>query len=101
MEIVVAFTRSEKLLEELTSKEEINMCEGSERIIENLKGLWRQEGELNTQRKILLKQLWIKFGDVSKELMMKIDKFNSQQLNMLVERIFDISSEDDILHLIN
>ncbi|MBE5707260.1 MAG: hypothetical protein EGR78_09980 [Erysipelotrichaceae bacterium] len=33
--------------------------------------------------------------------MMKIDKFNSQQLNMLVERIFDISSEDDILHLIN
>ena len=34
-----------------------------------------------------------------KELMMKIDKFNSQQLNMLVEHIFDI--EDDILHLIH
>ena len=32
-----------------------------------------------------------------KELMMKIDKFNSQQLNMLVEHIFDISNEDDIL----
>ena len=31
-----------------------------------------------------------------KELMMKIDKFNSQQLN-----IFDISNEDDILHLIH
>ena len=28
-----------------------------------------------------------------KELMMKIDKFNSQQLNMLVEHIFDISNE--------
>jgi hypothetical protein len=36
-----------------------------------------------------------------KELMMKIDKFNSQQLNILVEHIFDISSEDDILHLIH
>lgn len=36
-----------------------------------------------------------------KELMMKIDKFNSQQLNMLVEHIFDISNEDDILHLIH
>ena len=31
----------------------------------------------------------------------KIDKFNSQQLNMLVEHIFDISNEDDILHLIH
>ena len=29
-----------------------------------------------------------------KELMMKIDKFNSQQLNMLVEHIFDISNEE-------
>ena len=36
-----------------------------------------------------------------KELMMKIDKFNSQQLNMLVEHIFGISNEDDILHLIH
>lgn len=34
-----------------------------------------------------------------KELMMKIDKFNSQQLNMLVEHIFDISNEDDIFIL--
>lgn len=32
---------------------------------------------------------------------MKIDKFNSQQLNMLVEHIFGISNEDDILHLIH
>ena len=32
---------------------------------------------------------------------MKIDKFNSQQLNMLVEHIFDISNEDDILQLIH
>ena len=31
-----------------------------------------------------------------KELMMKIDKFNSQQLNMLVEHIFDISNEDPL-----
>ena len=36
-----------------------------------------------------------------KELMMKIYKFNSQQLNILVEHIFDISNEDDILHLIH
>ena len=36
-----------------------------------------------------------------KELMMKIDKFNSHQLNMLVEHIFDSSKEDDILHIIH
>ena len=31
-----------------------------------------------------------------KELMMKIDKFNSQQLNILVEQILDNRIEDNI-----
>lgn len=131
LEVVAAFTHSEELLEELMREEEINMCEGSKRIMENLKGQGREEGrqeilnelmseeenmcedskrivhtlkkegELNNQRKIVLKQLQIKFGVVSKELMMKIDKFSSQQLNILIEHIFDISSEDDILQLIH
>ena len=86
----------QEILNELMSEEE-NMCEDSKRIVHTLK----KEGELNNQRKIVLKQLQIKFGVVSKELMMKIDKFSSQQLNILIEHIFDISSEDDILHFIH
>ena len=86
----------QEILNELMSEEE-NMCEDSKRIVHTLK----KEGELNNQRKIVLKQLQIKFGVVSKELMMKIDKFSSQQLNILIEHIFDISSEDDILQLIH
>lgn len=97
LEVVAAFTHSEELLEELMREEEINMCEDSKRIVHTLK----KEGELNNQRKIILKQLQIKLGVVSKELMMKIDKFNSQQLNILIEHIFDISNEDDILYLIH
>ncbi len=117
--VVASIVKSEELYNyiKIQEKEEIHMCrsldelkqrgiqegllQGEMRGIEKGKILGIQEGEMNRLIKILIQQLTLKLGVISKELILEIKKSNEDKLNELVIRIFDVNNEQDIYKILN
>ena len=110
-------TESIDQVENVLEGDEIDMCEGMERMAEGfrregeargvIKGrtegilVGRNEGKLEEKQNTLLMQLRCKLGDLSKETENTIRSSTMEKLNKLTVSIFDIQSENDVLKLIH
>ena len=90
-------TGSLDLIKDLPEGDEIDMCEGMERMAEG----FRSEGKLEEKRNTLKEQLVIKLGAISSRLEEQLTNASLEKLNVLTRNIFDITSEEDILRIIH
>ena len=96
-------------VENVLEGDEIDMCEGMERMAEGfrkegeVRGVirGRSEGKLEEKQNTLLTLLTCKFGNLSKETENTIRSSTMEKLNKLTLSIFDIQSEEDALRIIN
>ena len=102
-------TGSIDLIRNLPEGDEIDMCEGMERMAEGFRNEGRiigrseglMEGEKREKKTTLLSLLKVKLGNVSNQLEQTIQNSSIEKLNTLTLAIFDITSEDDVLKIIN
>ena len=90
-------TGSLDLIKDLPEGDEIDMCEGMERMAEG----FRSEGKLEEKRSTLKEQLVIKLGNLSNDLEAQLTNASLEKLNVLTRNIFNITSEEDVLRIIN
>ena len=106
-------TGSLDLIRDLPEGDEIDMCEGMERMAEGFRSEGREqgilvgrkeglmEGEKREKKTTLLSLLKVKLGNVSNQLKQAIQNSSIEKLNTLTLAIFDITSEEDVLKIIN
>ena len=106
-------TGSIDLIKDLPEGDEIDMCEGMERMAEGFRSEGRKqgilvgrnegrkEGKLEEKRNMLLSLLNVKLGNVSRETERSIRSCTIEKLNKLTLSIFDIQNENDILSIIH
>ena len=102
-------TGSLDLIRDLPEGDEIDMCEGMERMAEGFRNEGRiigrseglMEGEKREKKTTLLSLLKVKLGNVSNQLEQAIQNSSIEKLNTLTLSIFDITSEEDVLKIIN
>ena len=95
-------------VESVLEGDEMDMCEGMERMAEGFRSEGREEGilvgrvegKLEEKQNTLLMQLRCKLGDLSKETENTIRSSTMEKLNKLTVSIFDIQSENDVLKCI-
>lgn len=96
--IISAHSNNRELLDiiEQENKEEIDMCESVRRFKEKA----IQEGKEKGMRDILKAQLNQKLGELSSEMISRINQSTKEQLDRLVVKIFDIEKEEDIIKVL-
>ena len=102
-------TGSIDLIRDLPEGDEIDMCEGMERMAEGFRSegreqgilVGRSEGKLEEKRSTLKEQLEIKLGTISNNLELKLTNATLEKLNILTRNIFNITNEEDVLKIIN
>ena len=94
-------TGSLDLIRDLPEGDEIDMCEGMERMAEGFRNEGRSEGKLEEKRSTLKKQLEIKLGTISNNLELQLTNATLEKLNILTRNIFNITNEEDVLKIIN
>ena len=102
-------TGSLDMIKDIVEGDEMDMCEGLERMAEGFRSEGREEGilvgrvegKLEEKQNTLLMQLRCKLGDLSKETENTIRSSTMEKLNKLTVSIFDIQSENDVLKLIH
>ena len=105
-------TGSIDLIRDLPEGDEIDMCEGMERMAEGFRSEGREQGILvgrkeglmegeKREKKTILSLLKVKLGNVSNQLEQAIQNSSIEKLNTLTLAIFDITSEEDVLKIIN
>ena len=102
-------TGSIDLIRDLPEGDEIDMCEGMERMAEGFRSegreqgilVGRSEGKLEEKRSTLKEQLEIKLGTISNNLELKLTSATLEKLNILTRNIFNITNEEDVLRIIN
>ena len=98
-------TGSLDLIRDLPEGDEIDMCEGMERMAEGFRSEGRtegrKEGKLEEKRNTLLSLLNVKLGYVSRKTESTIRSCTIEKLNKLTLSIFDIQNENDVLRIIH
>ena len=94
-------TGSLDLIRDLPEGDEIDMCEGMERIEERFRNKRRKKSKRREKKTALLSLLKVKLGNVSNQLEQAIQNSSIEKLNTLTLSIFDITNEDDVLKIIN
>ena len=110
---VAIITGSLDMIKDIVEGDEIDMCEGMERMAEGFRSegrtqgreegilVGRAEGKLEEKQNTLLTLLTCKLGNLSKETENTIRSSTMEKLNKLTVSIFDIQSENDVLKLIH
>ena len=101
-------TGSIDLIRDLPEGDEIDMCEGMERMAEGFRSegreqgilVGRSEGKLEEKRSTLKEQLEIKLGTISNNLELQLTNATLEKLNILTRNIFNITNEEDVLKII-
>ena len=100
-------------VENVLEGDEMDMCEGMERMAERFRkeGEARSkskykaegiiEGKLEEKQNMLKEQLGIKFGSLSSNLTNQLSKASIEKLNVLTRHIFNVTNEEDVLKIIN
>ena len=102
-------TGSLDLIRDLPEGDEIDMCEGMERMAEGFRSEGREqgilvgrcEGKLEEKRSTLKEQLEIRLGTISNNLELQLTNATLEKLNILTRNIFNITNEEDVLKIIN
>ena len=61
----------------------------------------KKEGETIGIQESIFQLLTIKLGKISNEVILEIKKSNKEKLNRLLNKVFDIASEEDIYNALN
>ena len=100
-------------VENVLEGDEMDMCEGMERMAEGFRkegearGVIRGrsegiiEGKLEEKQNMLKEQLGIKFGSLSSNLEKQLSNTSIEKLNVLTRHIFNVNNEGDVLKIIN
>ena len=96
-------------VENVLEGDEMDMCEGMERMAEGFRSegreegilVGRNEGKLEEKQNMLKEQLGIKFGSLSSNLTNQLSKASIEKLNVLTRHIFNVTNEEDVLKLIH
>ena len=92
-------------VENVLEGDEMDMCEGMERMAEGFRKEGRSEGiiegKLEEKQNTLKEQLEIKFGNLSNNLTNQLSKAPIEKLNILTRHIFNVTNEEDVLKIIN
>ena len=99
--MAATFTRTNIRREDLPEGDEIDMCEGMERMAEEFRNEGRSEGKLEEKRSTLKEQLEIKLGTISNNLELQLTNATLEKLNILTRNIFNITNEEDVLKIIH
>ena len=102
-------TGSLDMIKDIVEGDEIDMCEGMERMAEGFRSEGREEGilvgrvegKLEEKQNTLLTLLTCKLGNLSKETENTIRSSTMEKLNKLTVSVFDIQSENDVLRIIH
>ena len=113
-------TGSLDLIRDLPEGDEIDMCEGMERMAEGFRSEGRMQGREQgilvgrsegrkeglmegekREKKTILSLLKVKLGNVSNQLEQAIQNSSIEKLNTLTLSIFDIATEEDVLKIIS
>ena len=106
-------TGSLDMIKDIVEGDEMDMCEGMERMAEGFRSegrtqgreegilVGRAEGKLEEKQNTLLTLLTCKLGNLSKETENTIRSSTMEKLNKLTVSVFDIQSENDVLRIIH
>ena len=113
MLIAGAFTHTEIKEEDLPEGDEINMCEGMDRLFQRFENQGMEKGEtigfekgersgIEKGKSDTLKDLLkVKLGTLSSPLEKQLTNTSLEKLNQLTLNIFNVTSEEDVLRIIN
>ena len=79
--------------EDLPEGNEINMCKAMDQLFQRMS----DEGKLNTLKELLK----VKLGTLSRPLEKQLTNTSLEKLNELTLNIFNVTSEEDVLRIIN
>ena len=100
-----AVTGSLELIKDIVEGDEIDMCEGMERMAEGFRRegrtQGREEGKLEEKQNMLNELLKVKLGSLSSNLENQLSNTSIEKLNVLTHHIFNINNEDDVLRIIH
>lgn len=94
-------TGSLDLIRDLPEGDEIDMCEGMERMAEGFRKEGEARGELKEKQNMLNELLKVKLGSLSSNLEKQLSNTSIEKLNVLTRHIFNVNNEEDVLKLIN
>ena len=107
--MTATFTHTKIKREELPEGDEINMCEAMDRLFQRFENQGMEKGELigiekgkrEEKQNTLKEQLKVKLGILSRPLEKQLTNTSLEKLNELTLNIFNVTSEEDVLRIIN
>ena len=107
--MAATFTRTKIKREDLPEGDEINMCEAMDRLFQRFENQGMEKGELigiekgkrEEKQNTLKEQLKVKLGTLSRPLEKQLTNTSLEKLNELTLNIFNVTSEEDVLRIIN
>ena len=103
--MAATFTHTNIRREDLPEGDEINMCEAMDRLFQKFENQGMEKGETIGFEKgksdTLKEQLKVKLGTLSSPLERQLTNTSLEKLNELTLNIFNITSEEDVLKIIN
>ena len=107
--MAATFTRTKIKREGLPEGDEINMCEAMDRLFQRFEDRGMEKGETigfekgkrEEKQNTLKEQLKVKLGTLSSPLEKQLTNTSLEKLNELTLNIFNVTSEEDVLRIIN
>ena len=107
--MAATFTRTKIKREDLPEGDEINMCEAMDRLFQKFENQGMEKGELigiekgkrEEKQNTLKERLKVKLGTLSRPLEKQLTNTSLEKLNELTLNIFNVTSEEDVLRIIN
>ena len=103
--IAGAFTHTDIKEEDLPEGDEINMCKAMDQLFQKFEkkgeSIGIEKGKYEEKQNTLKEQLKVKFGNLSGNLEEKLTNTSLEKLNELTLNIFNVTSEEDVLKIIN
>ena len=94
-------TGSLDMIKDIVEGDEMDMCEGMERMEEGFRKEGEARGELKEKQNMLNELLKVKLGSLSSNLEKQLSNTSIEKLNVLTRHIFNVNNEEDVLKLIN
>ena len=89
------------MIKDIVEGDEMDMCEGMERMSEGFRKEGEARGELKEKQNMLNELLKVKLGSLSSNLEKQLSNTSIEKLNVLTRHIFNVNNEEDVLKLIN
>ena len=102
-------TGSLDMIKDIVEGDEMDMCEGMERMAEGFRSEGREEGilvgrvegKLEEKQNMLNELLKVKLGSLSSNLEKQLSNTSIEKLNVLTRYSFNVNNEDDVLRIIH